>query len=471
MQNAKEPSFRENVDKMFDRAAATLDLPVGLAEQIRTCNAVYQVKFGVKIRGEYKIFSGWRAVHSEHRLPVKGGIRYADFANQQEVEALAALMSYKCAIVDVPYGGSKGALCLRPSDYTEEELEHITRRFTQELAKRSLISPGLNVPAPDMGTGGREMAWMADEYRQINPSDINGFGCVTGKPVEMGGIHGRTEATGRGVQYGLQEFFRHVDDVKRANMEGGLEGKTMIVQGLGNVGFHAAKFLTEEDGVKVIAIIERDGAIINDDGLDIEAVHHHRLENGGVKGFPGSDHVEDGHSVLEKECDILLPAALESQITNENADRIKTNLIAEAANGPVTYGADRILREKGVVIIPDAYLNAGGVTVSYFEWIKNLSHIRFGRMERRYEEAQSRGLVTAIEEATGKTLNDITKDKLIAGPDEIDLVRSGLDDTMRGAYNRIRDIYLKRDKVVDLRTAAFVLAIEQIAESYKSMEL
>ena len=471
MQNSKEPSFRENVDKMVDRAAATLDLPVGLAEQIRTCNAVYQVKFGVKIQGEYKIFSGWRAVHSEHRLPVKGGIRYADFANQEEVEALAALMSYKCAIVDVPYGGSKGALCLKPSDYTEEELEHITRRFTQELAKRSLISPGLNVPAPDMGTGGREMAWMADEYRQINPSDINGFGCVTGKPVEMGGIHGRTEATGRGVQYGLQEFFRHVDDVKRANMEGGLKGKTMIVQGLGNVGFHSAKFLTEEDGVKVTAIIERDGAIINDDGLDIEAVHHHRLENGGVKGFPGSEHVEDGHSILEKECDILLPAALESQITRENADRIKTNLIAEAANGPVTYGADKILREKGVVIIPDAYLNAGGVTVSYFEWIKNLSHIRFGRMERRYEEAQSRGLVSAIEEATGKTLNDITKDKLIAGPDEIDLVRSGLDDTMRGAYNRIRDIYLERDKVVDLRTAAFVLAIEHIADCYQSMEL
>lgn len=471
MQNSKEPSFRENVDKMFDRAAATLELPLGLAEQIRTCNAVYQVKFGVKIRGEYKVFSGWRAVHSEHRLPVKGGIRYADFANQEEVEALAALMSYKCAIVDVPYGGSKGALCLRPKDYTEEELEHITRRFTQELAKRSLISPGLNVPAPDMGTSGREMAWMADEYRQINPSDINGFGCVTGKPVEMGGIHGRTEATGRGVQYGLQEYFRHPEDVKRANMEGELEGKTMIVQGLGNVGFHAAKFLSEEDGVKVTAIIERDGAIINDAGLNIEAVYHHRLENGGVKGFPGSEHVEDGRSVLEKECDILLPAALEGQITLENADRIKTKLIAEAANGPVTFGADQILREKGVVIIPDAYLNAGGVTVSYFEWIKNLSHIRFGRMERRYEEAQSRGLVAAIEEATGKPLSDITKGKLIAGPDEIDLVRSGLDDTMRGAYNRIRDIYLERDKVVDLRTAAFVLAIEHIADCYQSMEL
>ena len=471
MSNSQEPSFRENVDKMFDRAAATLDLPLGLAEQIRTCNAVYQVKFGVKIQGEYKVFSGWRAVHSEHRLPVKGGIRYADFANQQEVEALAALMSYKCAIVDVPYGGSKGALCLRPSDYTEEELEHITRRFTQELAKRSLISPGLNVPAPDMGTGGREMAWMADEYRQINPSDINGFGCVTGKPVEMGGIHGRTEATGRGVQYGLQEFFRHPEDVKHANMEGGLEGKKMVVQGLGNVGFHAAKFLSEEDGVKVTAIIERDGAIINDDGLDIEAVHHHRMENGGVKGFPGSEHVQDGHSILEKECDILMPAALESQITQENADSIKTNLIAEAANGPLTFGADQILREKGVVIIPDAYLNAGGVTVSYFEWIKNLSHIRFGRMERRYEEAQSRGLVAAIEEATGKTLNDITKGKLIAGPDEIDLVRSGLDDTMRGAYNHIRQIYIEREAVKDLRTASFVLAIERIANCYQSMEL
>ena len=471
MSNSQEPSFRENVDKMFDRAAATLDLPLGLAEQIRTCNAVYQVKFGVKIQGEYKVFSGWRAVHSEHRLPVKGGIRYADFANQEEVEALAALMSYKCAIVDVPYGGSKGALCLRPKDYTEEELEHITRRFTQELSKRNLISPGLNVPAPDMGTGGREMAWMADEYRQINPTDINGFGCVTGKPVEMGGINGRTEATGRGVQYGLQEFFRHPEDVKHANMEGGLEGKRMVVQGLGNVGFHAAKFLSEEDGVKVTAIIERDGAIINDDGLDIEAVHHHRMENGGVKGFPGSEHVQDGHSILEKECDILMPAALESQITQENADSIKTNLIAEAANGPLTFGADQILREKGVVIIPDAYLNAGGVTVSYFEWIKNLSHIRFGRMERRYEEAQSRGLVAAIEEATGKTLNDITKGKLIAGPDEIDLVRSGLDDTMRGAYNHIRQIYIEREAVKDLRTASFVLAIERIANCYQSMEL
>ena len=472
MSNSREPSFRENVDLMFDRAAATLNMPLGLAEQIRTCNAVYQVKFGVKIRGGYQVFTGWRAVHSEHRLPVKGGIRYANFANQEEVEALAALMTYKCSIVDVPYGGSKGALCIRPKDYTEEELEHITRRFTGELAKRGFIDPGLNVPAPDMGTSGREMAWILDEYKQLFPNDINGDGCVTGKPVSAGGIHGRTEATGRGVQFGLREFFRHPEDVQRTGLEGGLEGKRVVIQGLGNVGYHAAKFLVEEDGVKVTAIIERDGAVINDDGLDIEAVFQHKRETGGVKGAPGAQSFEeDGVGVLEKECDILLPAAMEGQITRENAERINTHVIAEAANGPVTYSADQVLRQKGVVIIPDAYLNAGGVTVSYFEWIKNLSHIRFGRMERRYEEAQSRGLVAAIEEATGKSLSDSTKNNLIAGPDEIDLVRSGLDDTMREAYNKIREIYLERDAVEDLRTASFVLAIEKIATSYQSMEL
>ena len=472
MQNSKEPSFRENVDLMFDRAAATLDMPLGLAEQIRTCNAVYQVKFGVEIRGGYQVFTGWRAVHSEHRLPVKGGIRYANFANQEEVEALAALMTYKCSIVDVPYGGSKGALCIRPKDYAEDELEHITRRFTEELAKRGFINPGLNVPAPDMGTGEREMAWMVDEYKQLFPNDINGLGCVTGKPVNMGGIHGRTEATGRGVQFGLREFFRHPEDVKRAGLDGGLEGKRIVVQGLGNVGYHAAKFLTDEDGVKVTAILERDGAIINDDGLDIEAVFQHKRETGGVQGAPSAvSFEENGAALLEKDCDVLLPAAMESQITRENAERIQARVIAEAANGPVTYSADQILRQKGVVIIPDAYLNAGGVTVSYFEWIKNLSHIRFGRMERRYEEAKGRALVEALEEGTGKPLSDGIKQRLVQGADELDLVRSGLDDTMRDSYNQIRNIFLERDSVEDLRTASFVLAIEKIAACYQSMEL
>ena len=260
MDPSKELSFRESVDQMFNRAAGTLKLPPGLAEKIKVCNAVCQVKFGVELRGGYQVITGWRAVHSEHRLPVKGGIRYASFAAQDEVEALAALMSYKCAIVDVPFGGAKGALCIRPKDYTEAELEHITRRFTQELAKRNFLSPSLNVPAPDMGTGEREMAWMADEYKRLFPNDINGDACVTGKPVQAGGVRGRTEATGRGVQYGLREFFRHPEDVRAAGLTDGLAGKRMIVQGLGNVGYHAAKFLSEEDGVRVIAVIERDGA-------------------------------------------------------------------------------------------------------------------------------------------------------------------------------------------------------------------
>lgn len=471
MDPSKELSFRESVDQMFNRAAGTLKLPPGLAEKIKVCNAVCQVKFGVELRGGYQVITGWRAVHSEHRLPVKGGIRYASFAAQDEVEALAALMSYKCAIVDVPFGGAKGALCIRPKDYTEAELEHITRRFTQELAKRNFLSPSLNVPAPDMGTGEREMAWMADEYKRLFPNDINGDACVTGKPVQAGGVRGRTEATGRGVQYGLREFFRHPEDVRAAGLTDGLAGKRMIVQGLGNVGYHAAKFLSEEDGVRVIAVIERDGAICSEAGLCIESVNEHKLRTGGVKGFPDATFVENGASVLEAECDILLPAAMEGQITRENAARIRASLIAEAANGPVTFDADEILRGRGKVIIPDIYLNAGGVTVSYFEWIKNLSHIRFGRMDRRYQEARGIALIEAIEEGTGRKVSDTLRQRLVQGADELALVRSGLDDSMREAYTGIREIWRSRDAVQDLRTAAFVLAIEKIAACYRNMDL
>lgn len=471
MDPSKELSFRESVDQMFNRAAGTLKLPPGLAEKIKVCNAVCQVKFGVELRGGYQVITGWRAVHSEHRLPVKGGIRYASFAAQDEVEALAALMSYKCAIVDVPFGGAKGALCIRPKDYTEAELEHITRRFTQELAKRNFLSPSLNVPAPDMGTGEREMAWMADEYKRLFPNDINGDACVTGKPVQAGGVRGRTEATGRGVQYGLREFFRHPEDVRAAGLTDGLAGKRMIVQGLGNVGYHAAKFLSEEDGVRVIAVIERDGAICSEAGLCIESVNEHKLRTSGVKGFLDATFVENGASVLEAECDILLPAAMEGQITRENAARIRASLIAEAANGPVTFHADEILRGRGKVIIPDIYLNAGGVTVSYFEWIKNLSHIRFGRMDRRYQEARGIALIEAIEEGTGRKVSDTLRQRLVQGADELALVRSGLDDSMREAYTGIREIWRSRDAVQDLRTAAFVLAIEKIAACYRNMDL
>ena len=470
-----EPSFRDSVDIMFNRAVALLDLPPGLSEKIRVCNATYTVRFGVRLRGEIRTFTGYRAVHSEHMEPVKGGIRYSLGVNQDEVEALAALMTYKCALVDAPYGGSKGGLCIDPLEYDEHELEQITRRFAYELIKRDLINPSQNVPAPDMGTGEREMAWIADQYQRMNTTDINGRACVTGKPVIGGGIQGRTEATGRGVQYALQEFFRHPEDIKSAGLIGKLDGKSIILQGLGNVGYHAAKFLSEEDGARITGVIERDGAVSNSDGLDIEALKLWVAENGGVKDFPGASYISDGASVLEANCDILIPAALEGVIHRENAGGIQARLIVEAANGPVTAGADMILRERGIVIIPDMYANAGGVTVSYFEWVKNLSHIRFGRMERRREEARNQLIVEELERLSssdiGWQLAPDFKMKYLKGATELELVRSGLDDTMRGAYNDMAEVWRRRSDVPDMRTAAYLVSIGKVAGAYTAKGL
>jgi len=471
-----EPSFRDSVDLMFSRAVRLMDLPPGLEEKIRVCNATYTVRFGVRLRGEIKTFTGYRSVHSEHMEPVKGGIRYALTVTQDEVEALAALMTYKCALVEVPYGGSKGGLCINPRDWDEHELEQITRRFAYELIKRDLINPAQNVPAPDMGTGEREMAWIADQYRRMNTTDINAAACVTGKPLNSGGIQGRVEATGRGVQYALRELFRHPEDVATARLSGGLEGKRVIVQGLGNVGYHAAKFLSEEDGCKITGIIERDGGIVSAAGLDVEAVKTWLARTGGVAGFPGARHVPDGAALLEDDCDILIPAAMEGVIHLGNAARVRAPLIIEAANGPITAGADTILRDRGVVIVPDMYANAGGVTVSYFEWVKNLSHIRFGRMQRRSEETQHIMLVNELERLSadknlGWSLAPDFKAGYLKGAGELDLVRSGLDDTMRSAYQNMRSVWRSRPEIGDLRTAAYVIAIGRVAGSYRSKGL
>ncbi len=471
-----ELSFRDSVDLMFNRAVGLMDLPPGLEEKIRVCNSTYVVRFGVRLRGQIQTFVGYRSVHSEHMEPVKGGIRYAPSVNQDEVEALAALMTYKCALVEAPFGGSKGGLCIDPRQYDEHELEQITRRFTYELAKRNLINPSQNVPAPDMGTGEREMAWMADQYARMNTTDINARACVTGKPAHAGGIQGRVEATGRGVQYALREYFRYPEDVAKSGMSGSLDGKRVIVQGLGNVGYHAAKFLSEEDGAKITGVIERDGALVDEKGLDVEAVHHWISAHGGVTGYAEGTYVQDGAKVLEADCDILIPAALEAVINLDNAKRIKAPLIIEAANGPVTAGADEILRDKGIVIIPDMFANAGGVTVSYFEWVKNLSHIRFGRMERRQEEARHQLLVDELEALSRSmgenwTLTPDFKDKYLRGAGELELVRSGLDDTMRGAYQSMREVWHSRDDVEDLRVAAYLVSIDRVASSYRAKGL
>ncbi len=471
-----EPSFRESVDIMFNRAVKLMDLSPGLEEKIRVCNATYVVRFGVRLRGAIHTFTGYRSVHSEHMEPVKGGIRYALSVHQDEVEALAALMTYKCALVDAPFGGSKGGLCINPRDWDEHELEQITRRFAYELIKRDLINPAQNVPAPDMGTGEREMAWIADQYKRMNTTDINGAACVTGKPINAGGIQGRTEATGRGVQFALREFFRHPQDVAKANLSGKLSGKRVIVQGLGNVGYHAAKFLSEEDGAIITGIIEHDGSLYSETGLDVEDVKKWIAGHGGVSGYPTATHDSIGANLLEHECDILIPAALEGVINMGNADRIKAPLIIEAANGPTTAGADEVLRNKGVVIIPDMYANAGGVTVSYFEWVKNLSHIRFGRMQRRAEEARHQLLVDELERLDDMlehrwSMTPNFKEKYLRGADELELVRSGLDDTMRTAYQAMRDVWHSRDDVHDLRTAAYLVSIRKVADSYRAKGL
>ena len=466
MRAGQDLSFLESVNRTFDRAIAFTDVPTGLAQQIKECSSIFQVRFPVKIRGEYRVFRGWRATHSEHKLPVKGGIRYASTVSEAEIEALAALMTYKCAVVDVPFGGSKGGLQIDPREFSEDELERITRRFARELGKKGYISPSLNVPAPDMGTGPREMAWIADTYQTLFPGEIDAVACVTGKPREAGGIMGRVEATGRGVQYGLREFFRHPDDVREAGLDGTLDGKRVVVQGLGNVGYHAAKFLREEDGAQIIAIIERDGAIVNEAGLEIEAVRQYLWERGGVEGFPDASYVADGRKLLEADCDILIPAASESQITSENAPRIQARLIAEAANGPVTHQADDLLRSAGKVMIPDLYLNAGGVTVSYFEWIKNLSHVRFGRMDRRLDEIRGSLIIELFERMTDRKVPEDLSSSIRQGAGELDLVCSGLDDTMRVAYQEIREVYRSRREIPDLRTAGYVLAIEKVARFY-----
>ncbi len=476
MAATREVSFRESVDLMFNRAVALMDLPPGLEEKIRVCNATYTVRFGVRLRGQIHTFTGYRSVHSEHMEPVKGGIRYSMGVNQDEVEALAALMTYKCALVEAPFGGSKGGLCIDPRQYEEHELELITRRFAYELIKRDLIHPSQNVPAPDMGTGEREMAWIADQYARMNTTDINARACVTGKPTHAGGIAGRVEATGRGVQYALQEFFRHPDDVAEARLSGTLEGKRIVVQGLGNVGYHAAKFLSEEDGALITAIIERDGALVDEAGLEVEAVREHIAEHGGVRGYGKGTFVEQGSKVLEQECDILIPAALEGVINLGNAHEIRAPLIIEAANGPVTAGADEVLRGKGTVIIPDMYANAGGVTVSYFEWVKNLSHIRFGRMNRRQEEARHQLIVNELERLDAHlggawSMTPDFKRKYLRGADELELVRSGLDDTMRTAYQSMSQMWRARSDVGDLRTAAYLVSIGRVATSYRAKGL
>lgn len=460
-------SFFGDVTRNFDRAAQHLNYPKGLLDQIKECNSIYHFTFPVHTEDGYEVISAWRVEHSHHKLPTKGGIRYSEDVNEDEVMALAALMTYKCAVVDVPFGGGKGGIRINPRNYSTDELQRITRRYTAELVKKNFIGPGVDVPAPDYGTGPREMAWIADTYAALHPGLVDAMACVTGKPVSQDGIRGRTEATGRGVFFAVREACNIEEDMKLLGLTPGLKGKRVVVQGMGNVGYYAARFL-QEGGCVIVGLAEYEGAIYNPQGLDVDDVMKHRKNTRSILNFPGAQNILKTTEALELDCDILIPAALEKQLHGDNAARIKAKIIGEGANGPTTPEAEEILLKKGVMVIPDMYANAGGVTVSYFEWLKNLQHVRMGRMSKRFTESSTGQIVSALERVTGKSLNAHERELLAHGPDEVDIVNSGLEDTMINAYHEIREIW-KSKPGIDLRTAAFISAINKIALSYTEL--
>ena len=462
-------SFFQSVIKSFEKAAKFTKWDPGVLEQIKECNSVYQMKFPVRMDdGRIEVIEAYRVQHSHHKTPCKGGIRFAAEVNQDEVMALAALMTYKCAIVNVPFGGGKGGIKISPKKYSVYELEKITRRYTAELVKKNFIGPGTDVPAPDYGTGEREMAWIVDTYASLRPGEIDAAGCVTGKPVTQGGVRGRREATGLGIFYGIREVCNIQDVMNKLGLPVGLEGKRIIVQGLGNVGYHAAKFF-QNAGAKIVALAEYEGAIFNDNGLDVDEVFNHRKTSGSILNFTGAQNFAKNTDALEYDCDILIPAALENVINGDNAMRIKAKIIGEGANGPLTPEADEVFITKGTLVVPDMYLNAGGVTVSYFEWLKNLSHVRYGRMEKRFTENMNQHIVGQIEELTSKKVSDRERQFINHGPDEVDLVYSGLEETMIDATHEIMDEWKRNPQIPDMRTAAFVVAINKVGTSYAEL--
>lgn len=465
---ASKEQFYESIGINFDKAARYLDVDKGILEQIKVCNSVYEMRFPVKIDGQYQVLEAFRVQHSHHRLPVKGGIRYSHMVNQEEVMALAALMTYKCALVGVPFGGAKGGVQINAREYTKEQLEQITRRYTAELIKKNFIGPAVDVPAPDYGTGEDEMAWILDTYRAMAGHDLNSTACVTGKPVDVGGINGRSEATGRGVFFALRETLNDEELMAGIGMEPGTEGKTMAIQGLGKVGSKTGKICQKEGGMKVIAVAEIEGAIYCEDGIDIDALIKHRSDTGSILHFPGATNLPDCEDALYVECDVLVPAALESQLRSDNAGKVRAKVIAEAANGPITSGGEQILLDNGIMIIPDLYANAGGVTVSYFEWLKNLNHVRFGRMTEKFNESSYDKIVRLVERLTGEEISIEERLDLIRGGDEIDMVRSGLEETMVATFRFIRE-EMRNSGITDMRTAAYVVSLKRIAVDYERL--
>jgi len=455
-----EPAFLEQVMMFFNDASKGLKIGADTLELIKTPKTT--IKFSIPLRrdnGSLECLTAYRCQHSYHRMPCKGGIRYAMDVDLNEVEALAALMTYKTACCDVPFGGAKGGIKIDVKKYSEAEIERVTRRYTIELAKKGFIGPSVDVPAPDMGTSGKHMAWMKDTFQVLyGDKEINSAGCVTGKPLSQGGIDGRPEATGLGVFYTTRHLLNSTKYCEAFGLEKGLNNKTAIIQGFGNVGSWAAKFFYDA-GTTILGVTEWNSAVYNKNGLNIPELLAYWGKNKTFKGYENAEVIlENPMCLLTRECDILVPSAIEKSINKGNAKDLKCKIISEGANGPTTFDAQKIIDEKNILVIPDMLCNAGGVIVSYFEWLKNIEHVRLGRLIKGWEAKKYKEIIAV----TGAKVKNADQFK---GPTEKDIVYTALEEVICSAADDVFN-YAINNKTTT-RKAAYCVTINKIAQVYK----